>query len=78
MANPVCAKKGSFPTELEPGDYWWCTCGLSKNQPLCDGSHKETDFEPMKFSITEKDTYHLCGCKQSGNKPFCDGSHDKL
>ena len=22
--------------------YSWCSCGLSKKEPLCDGSHKET------------------------------------
>ena len=21
--------------------YFWCTCGLSEKQPMCDGSHKE-------------------------------------
>ena len=20
--------------------YFWCTCGLSNKQPMCDGSHK--------------------------------------
>lgn len=78
MSEPVCAKKGSFPVELEAGDYWWCSCGLSKTQPFCDGSHKDTDLAPLKFSIAEKGHYYLCGCKQSGNKPFCDGTHGKL
>jgi CDGSH-type Zn-finger protein len=22
-------------------DYWWCACGLSKAQPVCDGSHNK-------------------------------------
>ena len=78
MAEPVIAKKGPYVVELEPGDYWWCACGLSKNQPFCDGSHKETEFSPLKFTITEKKKYGLCGCKYSGNKPFCDGTHKNL
>ena len=24
---------------------WICMCGLSKNQPYCDGSHKKTTGE---------------------------------
>ena len=25
---------------------WFCACGLSKNQPFCDSSHKKTADEP--------------------------------
>jgi CDGSH-type Zn-finger protein len=78
MSEPHIAQKKPYAVELEPGDYWWCACGLSKNQPFCDGSHKETEFQPLKFSITEKGTYYLCGCKRTGNPPFCDGTHKDL
>lgn len=78
MADPVVAQKGPFAKELEPGDYWWCACGRSKNQPFCDGSHQGSEFTPVKFTIAEKTTVWLCGCKHSARKPFCDGSHNKL
>jgi CDGSH iron-sulfur domain-containing protein 3 len=64
--------------ELEAGDYWWCACGLSAHQPMCDGSHKGTGFAPQKFTLTEKKKVWLCNCKHSNNKPFCDGSHKTL
>ncbi len=50
----------------------------SKRQPFCDGSHKGSEFSPVKFTISEAQKMWLCGCKHSGNKPFCDGSHKKL
>ena len=78
MADPTIAQKAPYGVELEPGDYWWCACGRSKKQPFCDGSHKTTEFSPLKFSVTEKKKYFLCGCKHSTKKPFCDGTHKKL
>ncbi|MCZ8488180.1 CDGSH iron-sulfur domain-containing protein [Vibrio lentus] len=27
----------------------FCTCGKSKNQPFCDGSHAGTGFKPKEF-----------------------------
>jgi len=32
--------------DLEPGTYYWCSCGKTKNQPFCDGSHEGTSFLP--------------------------------
>ena len=78
MSEPVCAQKTPYAVDLEPGDYWWCSCGRSADQPFCDGSHKNTDFEPLKFTITEKTKVYLCGCKRSKNPPHCDGSHNEL
>jgi CDGSH-type Zn-finger protein len=78
MSEPVIAQRGPYVVELEPGSYWWCRCGRSKNQPFCDGSHKATEFTPVKVEISEAGKYALCGCKRSGNKPFCDGTHNTL
>jgi len=70
MTDAVIAQKGSFETTLEPGTYWWCACGRSKNQPCCDGSHKGTGLGPLKLEIGDRQTVWLCECKHSGNKPF--------
>ncbi|MDA0672816.1 MAG: CDGSH iron-sulfur domain-containing protein [Cyanobacteria bacterium] len=78
MSEPTIAAKKPAVLELDPGDYWYCTCGNSANQPFCDGSHKGTDFTPMKFTLEEKKQVALCQCKHTGNAPFCDGSHAKL
>jgi len=77
MATPVRASDTPFAVAVERGkDYWWCACGKSKNQPFCDGSHKDKgEFTPVKYSASESKTVHFCGCKGSGNKPLCDGSH---
>lgn len=64
--------------ELEPGTYWWCSCGQSSNQPYCNGAHQDTGFAPVKLTLEEKKTVAFCQCKQTGNPPYCDGSHSKL
>ncbi len=78
MSEPICAQPAPYGVELEPGSYWWCACGRSKNQPFCDGSHKGSEFTPVKFDLTEAKKVWLCGCKRTGTPPFCDGTHSKL
>ncbi|MDJ1182510.1 CDGSH iron-sulfur domain-containing protein [Roseofilum casamattae] len=78
MSDPVIADKKPAILTLEPGNYYWCSCGQSSNQPYCDGSHAGTQFTPMAIEITETKQVALCNCKYSENKPFCDGAHAKL
>jgi CDGSH-type Zn-finger protein len=37
----------------EPGTHYWCSCGKSANEPLCDGSHRDSGKEPVPFEVTE-------------------------
>lgn len=79
MNNPVRASDTPFAVTVETGkDYWWCSCGQSRKQPFCDGTHKaEGKFTPVKYSATENKQVYLCGCKATGKAPLCDGSHKK-
>ena len=77
-ATPIPLSPKLVPYEvlnpkLENKSYHWCSCGLSKNQPYCDRSHKNTAFKPINFVLSESTKrLLLCGCKLSTNKPFCD------
>lgn len=78
MSEPVSPQNAPYAVEVEAGEtYYWCACGLSNNQPFCDGSHEGTDFQPVAFTAEKTETAYLCGCKKTGSQPFCDGSHAK-
>ena len=79
MSKPEIAAKVPCAVDMEQGkDYWWCACGKSKSQPFCDGSHKGTEFTPMKYTASETKKVHFCACKQTKNAPLCDGTHKSL
>ncbi|KAI9271804.1 iron-binding zinc finger CDGSH type-domain-containing protein [Phascolomyces articulosus] len=77
--EPVFVQAKPYKVDLEAGkEYYWCSCGQSKNQPFCDGSHRGGPFKPKKIVVDETKTYFLCGCKYTHNKDgFCDGTHRK-
>ena len=76
--QPEIGGKTPWVGTLEAGEYWWCTCGRSSNQPYCDGSHAGTSFTPQQLTLDEPKKCALCTCKRTANGPYCDGAHAKL
>ncbi|NEO87471.1 MAG: CDGSH iron-sulfur domain-containing protein [Spirulina sp. SIO3F2] len=78
MTEPKIVDKKPTVMTLEPGKYFWCSCGLSENQPFCNGAHTGTEFTPVALEVTETKQVALCLCKNTQNVPFCDGAHARL
>lgn len=60
--------------------YNWCSCGISLNNPWCDGACNAniTRCRPVQFNVSESGYYKLCNCKNSANAPFCNGTHREM
>lgn len=42
MGEPIPAQKAPYKMSVKAGrTYYWCACGRSANQPLCDGTHNK-------------------------------------
>ncbi len=79
MAEPTIAARAPLAVDVEAGKaYFWCACGRSKTQPFCDGSHKGTDFAPMKWTADQTKRVFFCCCKHAKSAPLCDGSHKSV
>ena len=79
MKNPIIADNKPVKVKLSKGqEYHFCTCGLSKSQPFCDGSHDGTTFTPRVIVSDKDEDAFLCACKHTRNTPFCDGSHQQF
>ena len=80
--EPTIYERGPITVKAEAGKvYAWCTCGLSKKQPLCDGAHKQIEGMPfmnIKVQFDQDCEVQLCQCKHTKTPPFCDGSHNTL
>lgn len=75
--KPAIPQKAPYGVTVEAGkSYWWCSCGGSRNQPFCDGSHKGTDMAPVEYRATTTGQVFFCGCKHGW--VLCDGSHKAL
>ena len=76
MSNPIIADNKPVKINVSKGqEYHFCTCGKSKSQPFCDGSHIGTSFNPRVIVSDEDGEAYLCACKHTGNTPYCDGTH---
>jgi CDGSH iron-sulfur domain-containing protein 3 len=75
---PVIVDRKPIVMTLDAGTYHWCSCGLSDNQPFCNGAHQTTKFRPVTFELTETQKVALCLCKRTAKAPFCDGSHHQI
>jgi len=78
MTHPKIVKKEPWVQECSKGKYAWCSCGHSQKDPACDGSHRGTDFLPLKVVLEEDQTVAWCACKRTKTPPYCDGSHSDL
>lgn len=77
--KPLVAGTGPQKVEVKAGkSYAWCTCGRSKSQPYCDGSHVGTNMTPLSFTAEKDGDVYLCLCKRARNAPYCDGTHKRL
>ena len=64
--------------ELEAGQYLWCACGKSKDNPFCNGAHHGTGTKPVYFKLEKKQKMSLCTCKLTKTPPYCDMSHQQM
>ncbi len=81
-AKAVVFAKSPMKVSVKAGTtYAWCSCGLSKKQPFCDGAHKAfneangTKFRSVKFTPEGDGDVFFCACKKTEARPFCDGTH---
>ena len=74
--KPIIADNKPRVVALEAGKtYYYCACGRSQSQPFCDGSHQDTDIEPIPFTPEKDHSAWICCCKQTRKPPYCNGAH---
>lgn len=79
---PRSPRLAPYKVEVQRGvDYWWCSCGESKNQPWCDSVLEKGDvgsmarcgrsssFLPTNFEPVYTGKVEMCGCKHGCGVP---------
>lgn len=76
MSEPVVARKHPMSILVDEGNtYFWRSCGRSQNQPFCDGSHKDTEFTPVKYEARLATRASFCACERTSTPPLCGSTH---
>ena len=79
MELPKICGRRCFSMMLEKGETMhWCSCGRSKEQPFCDGSHRGTGLKPVEYTAEASEKHFFCLCKRTKKPPFCDGTHKSI
>lgn len=65
-------------TELPAGKHLWCACGMSADQPWCNGAHNGTKKKPLLFELEKSKKVSICTCKLTKTPPYCDGAHKQM
>lgn len=74
-------KSPAIRIEVKAGKtYYWCSCGLSKKQPFCDGGHKEDPQgrKALQYTAISDKFISFCSCKKTELAPICDGRHKNI
>lgn len=75
---PGKIQRGPYVVRCEPGKHAYCRCKQSRSFPLCDGTHRGSEFTPIKVILEHPVLVSWCACSESKNLPFCDGTHARL
>ena len=60
MADLVAAKRAPIRVGIENvSNYWWCVCGLSREQQFCNDSQKGAGTRPSNYSADNSKTVYF-------------------